>query len=588
VSNESIIPTPATPDVCTLAILIGGQDISGEFQVLSLSVSRELNRIPAATIQIQDGEPSKSTFAVSNTANFIPGNDIEVQLGYRSKNETVFKGIIVRHGIKVRKNGNVLNVECRGSAVKMTSGSKSRYFVNRKDSAIMEELIDAHSLTKDVEATIPSLKEIVQYQSTDWDFLLCRAEANGQVVLIDDKKVTVARPVLSGSAVLQIEYGATVFELDAEIDVRWQSKGIKASSWSAADQAVIAADATEPSALSGGNLSAADLAKVLGGDVLDIRHGGQVQSPELQAWADARLLRERLAKVRGRAKCQGIAAVVPGKIVEITGIGDRFQGNMYISGVRHTVSNGNWETDVQFGLNPDLFAETYDLRSLPVSGLLPMVNGLQVGVVTALENDPAGEDRIRVRLPMISASEDGVWARLATLDAGKQRGTYFRPEIGDEVIVGHLYDDPSQPVIMGGCHSSAKPSPEAAKDDNHHKGYVSRSRLKLSFDDDKKIIGLETPAGNKFSMSEDAKGITLEDQNGNKITMNDDGIKIESMKDLILKAGKDVKLSGTNTEFSAQSAFKATGTGSAEVSSASTTIKGSATTVIQGGMVQIN
>jgi len=73
VSNESIIPTPATPDVCTLAILIGGQDISGEFQVLSLSVSRELNRIPAATIQIQDGEPSKSTFAVSNTANFIPG-----------------------------------------------------------------------------------------------------------------------------------------------------------------------------------------------------------------------------------------------------------------------------------------------------------------------------------------------------------------------------------------------------------------------------------------------------------------------------------------------------------------------------------
>jgi len=74
--------------------------------------------------------------------------------------------------------------------------------------------------------------------------------------------------------------------------------------------------------------------------------------------------------VRGRAKCQGIAAVVPGKIVEITGIGDRFQGNMYISGVRHTVSNGNWETDVQFGLNPDLFAETYDLRSLPVSGLL--------------------------------------------------------------------------------------------------------------------------------------------------------------------------------------------------------------------------
>ena len=44
-------------------------------------------------------------------------------------------------------------------------------------------------------------------------------------------------------------------------------------------------------------------------------------------------------------------------------------------------------------------------------------------------------------------------------------------------------------------------------------------------------------------MSEDAKGITLEDQNGNKITLDDSGIKIESVKDLILKASKDVKLS---------------------------------------------
>ena len=173
-------------------------------------------------------------------------------------------------------------------------------------------------------------------------------------------------------------------------------------------------------------------------------------------------------------------------------------------------------------------------------------------------------------------------------DAGKQRGTYFRPEIDDEVIVGFLSDDPRHPVILGMCHSSAKPAPEPAKDDNHHKGYVSREKLKLTFDDEKKIIAMETPGGNKFSMSEDAKGITLEDQNGNKITLDDSGISIESAKDLILKASKDVKLSGTNTELTADSAFKASGTSKAEVSGSSMTIKGSATTVIQGGMVQIN
>lgn len=587
-SNESTIPTPATPDVCTVALLIGGQEISGEFHVLSISVSRELNRIPAATIQIEDGESAKATFAVSNTDHFIPGKQIEVQLGYRSKNETVFKGLIVKQGIKVRKSGSTLNIECRGDAIKMTSGSKSRYFIDKKDSDIMEELLGAHSLPKDVEATTPSLKEVVQYDSTDWDFLLCRAEANGQVVLVEDQKVRIAKPATAGSPVVQIAYGSTVLELDAEIDARWQSKGIKASSWSGADQAIVKAEAKEPSTPNSGNLSAADLAQVLGGDAHEIRHGGKIDEPELQAWADARLLRERLAKVRGRARCQGFAGVLPGKIVEITGIGERFEGKMYVSGVRHTVANGNWETDVQFGLSPELFAETYDLRPLPAAGLLPAVSGLQIGIVTALENDPDGEDRIKIRLPLINTTEEGIWARIATLDAGNQRGTYFRPEIGDEVIVGFLNDDPRYPVVLGMCHSSAKPAPEAAKDDNHHKGYVSREKLKLSFDDEKKIIALETPAGNKFTMSEDAKGITLEDQNGNKITLDDSGIKIESVKDLILKASKDVKLSGTNTEFTAQAAFKATGTSSAEVSSPSTTIKGSATTVIQGGMVQIN
>lgn len=587
-NNESTIPTPATPDVCTVVLLIGGQEISGEFHVLFVSVSRELNRIPTATIQIQDGEPSKATFAASNTDHFVPGKQIEIQLGYRSQNETVFKGLIVKQGIKVRKSGNTLNIECRGDAIKMTSGSKSRYFIDKKDSDIMEELLGAHSLAKDVETTTPSLKEVVQYDSTDWDFLLCRAEANGQVVLVEDEKVRIAKPVTAGSPVVQIAYGSTVLELDAEIDARWQSKGIKASSWNASDQAIVKAEAKEPSTPNSGNLSASDLAKVLGGDAHEIRHGGKLEEPELQAWADARLLRERLAKVRGRAKCQGFAGVMPGKIVEITGIGERFQGKLYASGVRHTVSNGNWETDVQFGLNPELFAETYNLRPLPAAGLLPTVSGLQIGIVTALENDPDGEDRIKIRLPLINTTEEGIWARIATLDAGNQRGTYFRPEIDDEVIVGFLNDDPRHPVVLGMCHSSAKPAPEAAKDDNHHKGYVSREKLKLSFDDEKKIIGLETPAGNKFTMSEDAKGITLEDQNGNKITLDDSGIKIESVKDLILKASKDVKLSGTNTEFSAKAAFKATGTSSAEVSSPSTTIKGSATAVIQGGMVQIN
>ncbi len=587
-SNATTIPTPATPDVCSVSVLADGVEIPGSYHVLAVSVTREVNRIPTATIQLKDGEASRSTFELSNSDHFVPGKRIEIQLGYRSQTEPVFKGIVVKHAIKIRKSGSLLLVECRDEAVKMTSGVTSRYFVDKKDSDILEEIIDSYQLQKDVTATMPDLTEVVQYESTDWDFLICRAEANGHVVLVEDGKITVAPPRTDGEPVVAVRYGATLLELDAEIDARWQSKGIKASSWNASDQEVIEAEAREPSTTDSGNLTPTELADVIGGDALEIRHGGALGLPELQAWADGRLLKERLAKVRGRARFQGFAGVSAGKLIEVTGIGERCEGNLYVSGIRHTVANGNWETDVQFGLSIEPFAETYNLRPLPAAGLLPAVSGLQIGVVTVLENDPEGEDRIKVKLPLVSPAEEGIWARIATLDAGKDRGTFFRPEIGDEVVVGFLNDDPRDPVVLGMCHSSAKPAPEPAEDANNRKGYVSREKMRIVFDDEKKSIGLETPAGNALSLSEDEKTIAIRDQNGNTIKLEDSGITIESAKDLTLKAAKDITIEGVNIEVKAQTAFKAAGTASAEVSGASTTIKGSATTAIQGGMVQIN
>jgi len=586
--NESVIPTPATPDVCTASILIDGNQISGEYHLLSISVVRVLNRIPTASFVLQDGEASSSSFAISNTDTFVPGKSVEIHLGYRSQNDPVFKGIIIKHSIKIRRNGSVLIVDCRDEAVKMTSGNKKKYFVDKKDSDIMEEIIGSYELQKEIEATTPELKEVVQFDASDWDFIVCRAEANGQVVMVEDGKVKIAKPATGEDAVVTVRFGTTLLELDAEMDSRVQSTGIKASSWNATDQALIEVDAAEPETTDNGNISASDLADVLGGDPHQIIHGGKLTQPELQAWADGRLLRERLAKVRGRAKFQGFAGILPGNIIELTGIGERFEGKMYVSGVRHTVANGSWETDVQLGLDTELFIEKFNLRPLPASGTLPAISGLQIGIVTQLDSDPDGEDRIKVRIPLISTSEEGIWARISTLDAGASRGTYFRPEISDEVIVGFLGDDPRYPVVLGMCHSSNKPAPEPPSNDNNIKGYVSRESMKFTFDDEKKSITIETPGGNKLKVSDDDQGISLEDQNGNKITMDSTGITLDSASDLTLKAAGELKIEGMNTTVKANASLKAEGSASAEFSGASTTLKGSGTLTIQGGLVQIN
>ncbi|HSF89855.1 MAG TPA: type VI secretion system tip protein VgrG [Saprospiraceae bacterium] len=587
-TNSSTIPTPATPDLCTAKVLIEGTELSSAIHVLSIHVTRELNRIPVSIIYIQDGEAAKATFDHSNTDTFIPGKKIEIKLGYRSQESTVFKGTIIKQSLKIRNTGSFLIVECRDDSIRMTLHSKSAYYNDKKDSDIIEEIIGRYGLQKEVTATTPDLKEVVQYESTDWDFIMCRAEANGHFVMVEDGKIYVKKPDVTQEAILTATFGATILELDAEMDARFQPKGIKAHSWNATDQEVIEAEAKTPTTTNNGNLTPEDLAAALSQEVHDLRHGGKMSSAELQVWADAQWLRDQLAKVRGRVKFQGFADIKPGHTIELEGIGDRMKGKVFVSAVRHQFSGGNWETDAQFGIHPGTFADKFNLRPLPAAGLIPAVSGLQTGIVTKLEDDPDGEDRVKVRLPLISTNDEGTWARVATLDAGNQRGTYFRPEIDDEVIVGFLHDDPRYPVILGMCHSSNKPCPESAKDDNHLKGYVSREKMKLTFDDEKKIIALETPAGNKFHLTEDESGIRIEDQNKNKIILDTKGITIESIKDIIFKAKADIKLEGLNIQSKASVGFKAEGTASAEVSGANTTLKGSAMATIQGGIVKIN
>ena len=270
-------------------------------------------------------------------------------------------------------------------------------------------------------------------------------------------------------------------------------------------------------------------------------------------------------------------------MVEIGGAGDRFNGLSYVSGIQHNINAQNWETHLEVGLSPKWFASEHtDVSVQAAHGLLPTVNGLQIGLVTALEGDSQGEDRVQVRIPMIDPNEEGVWARVATLDAGENRGTFFRPEIGDEVVLGFLDDDPRNAIILGMMNSSAKPAPIAATDDNHEKGIITRSEMKLLFDDDKKSIRMETPNGNKMILSDDTGGITLEDENGNKIILDSEGITLESAGNIALKASSgDLTAEATNVTHTASANFKGEGSGGAEVSS-------SGSTVIKGSIVQIN
>lgn len=579
--EQRLINTARSADLVTTKVIINGAELSRTIDILSIVVEKEINRIPTARLVITDGDPAAQDFSVSNQELFVPGNEIEISAGYHFEEEVIFKGIIIKQNLKIRTDHSLLIVECKDVLVKLTVGRKSKYFTDKKDSEIIEEIISVYTIENEIEPTDVQHKEMVQFNVSDWDYCVMRAQVNGKVCIANDGKLTVKSPGYDGNEVETVAFGATLLDFDAEMDARTQLSGVTGYSWDYAAQELVETEAAAPSVNLNGNIPSGDLALVMNAGNIALRSGGATPADELQQWVDAKALFSQLAKVRGRVKFQGIPAVKPDTVLKIEGVGDRFNGKVYVSGVRHQITEGNWTVDAQFGVDTRWFTETVNISDLPAAGLNAAVNGLQTGVVTQLESDPDGEDRILVKLPVVDNEVQGTWARVSTLDAGENRGSFFRPEIGDEVIVGFINGNPNDAVVLGMLNSSAKPAPLTASDDNHEKGFFTRSEMKLVFNDDKKSVILETPAGKKISVDEDAGVIQLEDENGNKFILNADGVTIESCKDVIVKATGDVKIEGVNIELKASAQLKAEGSAGAELSSgASTTVKGS--------MVQIN
>ncbi len=581
-SDERVIPTQAPSDLPTIKILSDGKEISGEYHLIAISVSKAVNKIPSARVTLLDGDVALENFEVSNSDLFIPGKEIEILAGYHSEESTIFKGIIINHGIKMRKNKpSILTVECKDQAIKMTAGRKSGFYAESTDSDVIDEIIGDYGFESDIESTQTKHKEMVKYYTTDWDFIVTRAEVNGKLVIVDDGKVTVAAPDTSQDPVLSLIHGATIMEFEAEIDARYQFSNVKCSSWDYATQKMLEEESDDPDFKDHGNIAPSELSGVIELDEFSLCHTGQVADQELKAWADSKLLKSRMAKIIGRVKCQGFGDIKPGLMLNLDGVGDRFNGNTFVTAVRQQITSKNWETDIQFGLSPKWFSKNEEIIDTPASGLLPGILGLQIGVVTQLQDDPNGEDRVLVRIPVIDSKDEGIWARVASLDAGNERGAFFRPEIDDEVVLGFLNDDPRDPVVLGMLNSSAKPAPIAASDDNHEKGFFSRSKMKLVFNDDEISFKIVTPNENTIIISDDAGSVIFEDENSNKIEMSADGILIESASDINIKASGDVNIEGTNTNVKAGSQFKAEGSSGAELST-------SATAVVKGSLVQIN
>nr|WP_315175909.1 type VI secretion system tip protein VgrG [uncultured Flavobacterium sp.] len=592
----------ASGNTATFTIKINGTSIPSELNVLSVHINKAVNRIAIAKITILDGEANTGTFDASSSSTFVPGEKISIECGYDSKNEIVFQGIITSQSIRIDEIvGSALEVECRDEAIKMIVGRKSLTFSKQKDSDIISSIIGTYSgLTAKVTATTTSWPEQVQYYVSDWDYIMARAESNGMLITTLNGTVTVAPPNTNTSPVLNVSYGNGLMQFNATMNAITQLDTVKASSWDYKNQAIASMQSTNNVA-GPGNISSKKLSEVVGLSEYQIQTTAPLENADLTNWAKAQLIKSEYSKIQGEAKFQGTNLVNPSNYITLTGLGDRFNGDHFISSVTHDLSEGNWITEISIGLSPLWFTEEPDVMAPSASGLLPGARGIFNGTVKKIDSDPDSQYRILVTVPLFDTNGEGIWARLSNFYSTNGAGVFFLPEVGDEVIIGFLNEDPRYPIILGSVYSSSNLKPYEGltpNEKNSIKAIVSKSKIAIEFDDENVVWTLSTPNKNTIIVSDKDKQITIKDQNDNSVVMSSSGITIKSAKDINIEAtqnvnikgnqgvsiassGGDVAISGLNIKETAQSQYTAKGNLNAEV-------QGGAQLVLKGAMVMIN
>ncbi len=166
------------------------------------------------------------------------------------------------------------------------------------------------------------------------------------------------------------------------------------------------------------------------------------------------------------------------------------------------------------------------------------------GVCTAvvIDNvDPDNIGRVKVRLPQLGGpGKKGAeaWARIATLMAGNNRGTWFIPDVNDEVLVAFEAGDTRRPFVIGALWNGTDSPPETMDASNSKKVVRTRGGVKITLDDQPGQEGflVETPGGQRLTLKDGPGAVEISDSNGNSVKLESSGVTVTASAKAIINA----------------------------------------------------
>jgi uncharacterized protein involved in type VI secretion and phage assembly len=185
-----------------------------------------------------------------------------------------------------------------------------------------------------------------------------------------------------------------------------------------------------------------------------------------------------------------------------------------------------------------------------------LANGFFPAKVTD-NRDPQNSGRVKVRISLPGRKSYEGWARVSTLMAGKNKGSWFMPDVNDEVLVAFGADTARSSYVVGGLWSGANRPPETMVAGNYKKLLCSRNGVTIALDDEEgqESFIVETPGGQKLTLKDGPGSVEIADSNGNSVTLEARGITVNASAKITINASTVEISSGVVTVNAGMSKF---------------------------------
>jgi phage protein D len=434
--------------------------------------------------------------------------------------------------------------------------TKSRAFLNKKDSDLAEEIAQAAGLQAQVDSTSAVYDHIYQHNQSDLAFLMERAWRIGFECFVSDGKLHFRKPP-SDSARVTLTWGDDLLSFSPRMTLAEQVDEVVVKGWDVDQQTAIVGQA------SNGRLypkieeskDGKQWAGSFGAGKLVIVDQPVVNQSEANTLAEA-----RLNELSGSfVVAEGVAFRRPdikaGQMVRLEGLGQRFSGSYLVTSATHIYSDEGMKTQFAVrGSRTGLLAEqmTHERPSTQYPGV--------VTAVVTNTDDPQKWGRVKVKFPWMSDDAESDWARVAAPGVGPEAGFAALPDVDDEVLVAFEHGDFGRPFVLGGMWNGQHklpPETEGAASGEMPLVRTWHSRtghLIAMYDNSDNKIEIITQGGHKISLDDAGKKIEISSSGGLKITLDDNSsqVAIESGSTVEIKASSNMKLeAGGNLDIEA-------------------------------------